>query len=134
MKTLEMLIKAEKDGKLYRNVSLYYSKQSGFHGIIATEYSTFKSLNDVIRLDGWSAVVKVSGDEKAILRNLKCLWLARDANGNLCAYNNEPIRESSIWHNDYGDDYFELDAFNHLFQMVQWTDNEPTLIEDLLKG
>ena len=133
MKTLEMLNKAEVDGKIYKNISLYYSKQSGFYGIIATEDSFFKSLDDVIRLDGWSAVVQLSSDEKVILMNLNGCWLARDSGGELSCYVNKPRKYSSTWDDEY-DDYLAISAFNHLFQMVKWTDDEPTLIEDLLKG
>jgi hypothetical protein len=139
MKTLEMLIEAETSGKLYRNVNIYYSKIQGFVDRYSTPYNgnCYTSLNELIHdngkcSDGWREIIDISDDEMAILRNLKGKWLARDRNGDLYCYTAEPTKEDLSWHSEY--DYYGCEVLNHLFQMVQWEDNEPTLIADLLKG
>ena len=134
-----MLIKAETSGKTYNKDGLYYSKEKGFVGKDDKAWKSyaFDTLNDLIHddghySDGWREIIDISDDEIVILRNLKGKWLARDRNGDLYCYTAEPTKEDLSWHNEY--DYYGCEALNHLFQMVQWSDNEPTLIADLLKG
>ena len=75
----------------------------------------------------------ITPDEKAILRNIKVFeYIARDKNKLLCAYGKETYKDDDVWTN-MGTGYLNLHMFNHLFQMVQWTDDEPWKIEDLLK-
>ena len=135
-----MLIKAETSGKTYNKDGLYYSKEKGFVGEDDKAWKSyaFDTLNDLIHdgghyADGWKEVIRVSDDERVILRNLKGRWLARDRNGQLYCYTTEPTKEDLSWIT-CDDHYIYCEAFNHLFQMVQWEDNEPTLIADLLKG
>lgn len=65
-------------------------------------------------------------DEKVILRNLedKWEWIARDENGALHLYDGKPYKIDHIWgfipHN-----FMSFPCFNHLFQSVQWEDDEP---------
>ena len=75
---------------------------------------------------------KLNEDEKAILRNLpkQYEWIARDKNGSIYLYINKPVKR-----------FFGFDAFgtiklpfDQLFQFIQWEDEEPYSIEDLLKG
>jgi hypothetical protein len=139
MKTLEMLFKAEKDGKLYKHDGLYYSKLKGFVDKKGSPWKAyaFSTINDLIHdeghySDGWKEVIKVSDDEKIILRNLKGEWLAKDYDGELCCYTIKPEKNGTTWYGE--DDYSSLSALDHLFQMVKWEDEEPTLIADLLKG
>ena len=75
---------------------------------------------------------QLTEDEKVILRNLpkKYKWIARDKNNCLFIYINRPIK-SDFWLNAC--DSTRL-AFPHLFQFIKWEDEEPYLIEDLLKG
>jgi hypothetical protein len=139
MKTLEMLLKAEMNRKVYNKEGLYYSKERGFtdaHGTPWKGYA-FSTINDLIHDEGhysddWKEVFKVSDDEKVILRNLKGKWLARNEFGILLCYSIKPYRISKYWHHNHATE-FSLKAFNHLFQMVQWEDEEPTLIADLLR-
>lgn len=75
----------------------------------------------------------ITPDEKAILRNIKGYkYIARDKNNALYVYNGEPEKYESAWE-DMDDTIENFCAFNHLFQMVQWSDDEPWKIEDLLK-
>lgn len=138
MKTLEMLIMAETDGKLYRNVNIYYSKIQGFVDKYSTPYdgSCYASLNELIHdngqySDGWREAIKLLDDERAILRNIKGKWLARDRDGMLYSFDAEPEKNTVVWSSD--DKHWTCGAFSHLFQMVQWSDDKPTLIADLLK-
>lgn len=74
--------------------------------------------------------VFITPDEKAILRNIKGFeYIARTMDGNLYIYKIKPIKEADAY---YGGCWHEFKMFNHLFQMVQWTDGEPWKIEDLL--
>lgn len=74
----------------------------------------------------------ITPDEKAILRNIKGFeYIARDKNKLLCAYGEGTYKDDDVWTN-MGTGYLNLHMFNHLFQMVQWTDDEPWKIEDLL--
>jgi hypothetical protein len=140
MKTLEMLFKAENDGKLYKHDGLYYSKLKGFVDKKGSPWKgyAFSTLNVLIHdeghySDGWKEVIKVSDDEKVILRNLDGKWIARNEQGILLCFSIKPYKVSKCWHHNNATG-FSLRAFNHLFQMVKWEDEEPTLIADLLKG
>lgn len=70
--------------------------------------------------------------EKIILRNLdeEFKYIARDNNGLLYIYKNKPDKTYDLcWGNARGTCF----GFKHLFQFINWTDEEPYLIEDLLK-
>jgi hypothetical protein len=133
-----MLLKAEMNRKVYNKEGLYYSKERGFidaHGTPWKAYA-FSTINDLIHdeghySDGWEETFRLSDDEKVILRNLKGTWLARDKSHMLFVYSDKPYRKHTSWMSEKY--YFNFDMFNHLFQMVQWTDDKPTLIADLLK-
>ena len=73
---------------------------------------------------------KPTEDEKVILRNVPQYykWIARDGNGVVCLYPDKPHKSKTIW-----DSYGALFPFHHLFQFIKWEDDEPYLIEDLLK-
>ena len=73
----------------------------------------------------------ITPDEKAILRNIKGFnYIVRTIDGNLYIYKIKPIKEADAY---CGGCWHEFKMFNHLFQMVQWSDDEPWKIEDLLK-
>jgi hypothetical protein len=136
MKTVEMLSKAEVDGKTYRSCDLFYSKETNFYGTITEFVHGFYLFNTIMNFNGWKEVIKVSDDEKVILRNLnkKYKWIARDKDSNvLDIYDEKPTKGTSFWANIEGIGSERLKLFNHLFQMVQWEDKEPTLIADLLR-
>ena len=75
----------------------------------------------------------ITTDEKIILRNVdsKYKYIARDIDGYLYVYYEEPKKGEHRWlsSNRIGC----LKIFNNLFHMVKWEDEEPWLIEDLLK-
>ena len=64
--------------------------------------------------------------------NQKWKWLARDKDGQLFLYTHRPIKTS--------DNYMSIDGswecfntFGHLFQAIQWTDDEPVEIEKVIR-
>lgn len=67
-------------------------------------------------------------DEKVILRNLPAeyKWLARDKNGKLFAFISKPVRtnKGNAWIDTFVT-LLSMNLYNHLFQSVQWTDDEP---------
>lgn len=75
---------------------------------------------------------KLTEDEKVILRNVpkKYKWFARDINDCLYIYENKPEKGISIWEASG----LPMTSFDRLFQFIEWEDEEPYSIEELLKG
>ena len=73
---------------------------------------------------------KLTEDEKAILRNLpkEYKWIARDLSGMVYIFIERPEKGQAIW---YGCGQ-PMIPFYHLFQFIQWEDEEPYSIEKLL--
>ena len=73
---------------------------------------------------------KLTEDEKVILRNLpkEYKWIARDLSGMVYIFIERPEKGQFIW---YGCGQPMIPFYN-LFQFIQWEDEEPYLIEDLL--
>ena len=88
----------------------------------------------------WERQEKLTDFEKQILGYLiyRFEYIARDKDDSLYVYNQEPEKCSNGWEIDeyevgvsrMGD----LTVFDLLFPMVKWSDEEPTLISDLLNG
>ena len=79
----------------------------------------------------------LSTNERVILRNLppKYKYISRDANdGYIYLYDTSPIKGETVWGVPNGSAFCKHLPFNHLFQCVQWTDEKPWLITDLLKA
>ena len=77
---------------------------------------------------------KLSSAERVILQNLdkQYKWIARDKSGHLFAFDSEPSKRHNVWvHCDY--ELTTLD-FPNLFTFVKWEDEQPYIIEELLKG
>ena len=64
------------------------------------------------------------------LRNEGYNYLARDENGDLWAFRVKPEKEDDSW--DAETDYHSNIIYNDNFPEIQWTDDEPTKITDLL--
>lgn len=67
-------------------------------------------------------------DEKAILRNLPQAykWIVRDADGDLKMYDYEPAKAGISWVNwNGGFGLIYMKHFGHIFQSIQWSDEEP---------
>ena len=83
-----------------------------------------------------SKEIALTDDKKVILRNVDkdYKWIARDRNNNLFLYKSKPKKYENSYYMDKGYTSYEFNCFNHLFQFIKWEDEEPTLIEDLLKN
>ena len=77
-------------------------------------------------------MIKLTKDEKAILRSMdkKYKWIARDKDGELSIYIEKPIKSATWWVYHVAR---LLHVYNHLFTFIKWEDEEPYLIEDLLR-
>ena len=75
---------------------------------------------------------KLTKDEKVILKNVpkEYKYIARDKNGWIFLYIDKPVKRN-FWFDDCGTIRF---PFDHLFQFIQWEDEEPYSIEELLGG
>ena len=70
-------------------------------------------------------------DELCILRNIgrKYKWIARDKDTQIFVFENKPKRINDVWKN-YD---FKAFPFNHLFNSIQWEDEEPVFIDDYVE-
>lgn len=80
----------------------------------------------------------ISKRDKAFLEYLReeYEFIARDENGDLFVYESHPRKVGACWNSDnlIHERYLYLNRnFNVDFPMVQWSDEEPWLIEDLEK-
>ena len=75
---------------------------------------------------------KLTEDEKVILRSLPkdYKWIARDLSGMVYIFIERPEKGQAIW---YGCGQ-PMIPFYHLFQFIEWEDEKPYLIEELLEG
>ena len=73
---------------------------------------------------------QLNEDEKVILRSLpkEYKWITRDLSGMVYIFIERPEKGQAIW---YGCGQ-PMIPFYHLFQFIQWEDEEPYLIEELL--
>ena len=76
---------------------------------------------------------KLTEDEKVILRNIdKCVkYIARNMDGSLFVYDDKPVKTRDHWDCEFHIYYF---PFDHLFRLIEWEDEEPYSIEELLKN
>ena len=74
--------------------------------------------------------------EKSILEcavNHGYEWIARDSTDYLNIYPKKPLKYIGEWGITQWKDCLEMSLFEDKFQFIQWTDEEPTYIPDLLK-
>ena len=73
---------------------------------------------------------QLTEDEKVILRNLpkEYKYIARDKSGLIFLFSKKPSKCDYSWIG-YNDIAF---PFGHLFQFIEWEDEEPYSIEELL--
>ncbi len=70
---------------------------------------------------------EVIEDEKVILRNLpeKYKWLVRDKTKNLFISQGKPLKHGTFWDTVNCHISYEIIIYKHLFQSIQWEDEEP---------
>lgn len=60
-------------------------------------------------------------------------WLGRDKDGGFYAYSGKPYKSERCWvDKGNGRLVFVSGKFTQIFQSIEWTDNEPTYIEDII--
>ena len=81
----------------------------------------------------WERKPELSEVERVVLENLcrDSNYITRDENGELWLFENRPIKKDCSWDllNGFSKNF---NLCNHLFEIVKWEDEEPTLIADLL--
>ena len=74
-------------------------------------------------------------DELCILRNVdkEYKWVARDKCGNISLYEKKPYKSiTMVWSIEKGyNEWFFM--FDHLFNSIQWEDEEPVFIDDYVE-
>lgn len=80
----------------------------------------------------------ITRDEKVLLKNIakNFKYIARNRDSTLFVYGDEPEKEVgtlNMWLRRPDSYIANLEVYTHLFPMVKWEDEEPCLIEDLLK-
>ena len=86
-------------------------------------------------LSEYKEPIKLSRLEHDILKylsdNTVHMYIVRDGNGNICLYDAEPKKsENGDWW--VGRGVHGMVMFDKLFQFIQWEDEEPTSIEEVL--
>lgn len=78
---------------------------------------------------------KVSARENSILNYLpkEYKYICRNKNGCLFVYEDRPYKLSSFWNSKSGE-HANLKVFKNYFQYVEWDNEEPIEIEDLLNS
>lgn len=76
--------------------------------------------------------IKLTDDEKAILRNLpkKYKWITRDKDCTLCLHEDKPCKLGEVWCSNC---FMLFSIYENLFQFIKWENEEPCNIEELIK-
>lgn len=116
------------DGKDFYIGNEKYSLNKGKLIMLRSGFKSTIEINDLINglnlrlAPQWT----FTEDEKVILRNLpeQYKWIARDEDGDVFVYIEKPAKNSEGWVADMGDTK-SITFFNHIFQSIQWSDEEP---------
>lgn len=86
-------------------------------------------------LSEYKEPIKLAKLEYDILKHLsdntKYLYITRDRSNGLFLYGMEPTKGDGYWNGKY---YAGMSAFNKLFQFIQWEDENPTSIKEVLEN
>lgn len=86
-------------------------------------------------LSEYTEPIKLTKLEYDILKHLsdntKYLYITRDRCNGLFLYGMEPTKGDGYWSGKY---YAGMSAFNKLFQFIQWEDEKPTSIKEVLEN
>lgn len=131
------------DGSRYLYLEGWFVNSRTWYGIDANIYKIFGiqevfSLSDMLVFGKglvliWERKPELSDVERAILENVdkEYRYIVREENKNLYLHGRKPNRFCRVWVSNVPI-AASMYQFNHLFKMVKWEDNEPTLIADLL--
>jgi len=119
-----------KSGNKYRVVQgLLWSFSTG--GLTAYSHSVTSQWR-------FKEVINISDDEKSFLSLIDDTfeWIARDKNGIVYVYTDEPLKDGFIWDCVRGlgiSRMLSLEYFSFNLEFISWEDQEPTRIADLLR-
>ena len=112
------------DNVLQYKINSYHSKVSQL------------KINEIIKITKLPKKKQFSQDELCILRNIdkEYKWIARDEeDGGICVFIEKPLRKKHIWDIERSSHYMFFSCYNHLFNSIQWEDEEPVYIDDYVK-
>ena len=104
------------DNVLQYKINSYHSKVSQL------------KINEIIKITKLPKKKQFSQDELCILRNIdkEYKWIARDEeDGGICVFIEKPLRKKHIWDIERSSHYMFFSCYNHLFNSIQWEDEEP---------
>ena len=113
-----------RDNVLQYKINSYHSKVSNL------------KVNEIIKITKLPKKKQFSQDELCILRNIdkEYKWIARDEeDGGICIFIEKPLRKNHIWDLERSSHYMFFSCYNHLFNSIQWEDEEPVYIDDYVK-
>ena len=126
------------DSKIYYKYRVYNNRIQHFDEVLKIwDYSTL-TVNALVT----SEIIKLSkkkeftDDELCILRNIdkEYKWIARDEeDGGICIFIEKPLRKNHIWDLERSSHYMFFSCYNHLFNSIQWEDEEPVYIDDYVE-
>ena len=109
------------DNILQYKINSYHSKVSNL------------KVNEIIKITKLPKKKQFSQDELCILRNIdkEYTWIARDEEDDgICIFIEKPLRKNHIWDLKRSSHYMFFSCYNHLFNSIQWEDEEPIYIDD----
>ena len=126
------------DSKIYYKYRVYNNRIQHFDEVLKIwDYSTL-TVNALVT----SEIIKLpkkkefTDDELCILRNIdkEYKWIARDEeDGGICIFIEKPLRKNHIWDLERSSHYMFFSCYNHLFNSIQWEDEEPVYIDDYVE-
>ena len=90
-------------------------------------------VNEIVKITKLPKKKQFTDDELYILRNIdkEYKWIARDEeDGGICIFIEKPLRKNHIWDLERSSHYMFFSCYNHLFNSIQWEDEEPVYIDD----
>ena len=109
------------DNVLQYKINSYHSKVSNL------------KVNEIVKITKLPKKKQFSQDELCILRNIdkEYKWIARDEEDDgICIFIEKPLRKNHIWDLKRSSHYMFFSCYNHLFNSIQWEDEEPIRIDD----
>lgn len=123
-----------KGGSLYNN-STFMNTLDIYDQNLKIPKSDYLDIVKVYRSIWEREGLTITSAEKVLLENIsqKYNYIARDSATYLILFESKPIKKEREWIRQPGTYFTNFYAYMHLFPMVKWEDEEPWLIEDLLK-
>lgn len=127
--------------KIRKNVTLYRIYNNSLQSF-DTDLEEWRKSSIMFNYVISSDIIKLpkkkefTDDELAIMRSLpkEYKWIARDEYGSddeIYTFSRKPKKEHAIWENNGS--IIGLRMFKHLFNSIQWEDEEPVFIDDYVE-